>query len=102
MLWKPVQALHDLAYFRLRVPRCLPALEIEGACFSGKGRKHAHTGHSEVSPLLMPQGPRSGGKDLGTQGLTADFMSLLTGDNDQYLQILGKPPLLFNYCALAQ
>lgn len=49
--------------------------ERKVTCFSGKGRKHTHTG--EDSPLLLPpRPPRSGaevrGKDLGIQGLTAD------------------------------
>lgn len=88
-LWKPVLSLHAWLFFSLRVPMCIPASEIEVTCLSGKGRRHAHAGHNEVSPLLMSQGTRSGGKDLGIQGLTADLTSFLTGDNDQYLQTSG-------------
>lgn len=60
--------------------------------FSGRGRKHTYAGHSEDSLLPVPRGPRSGaemrGKDLGIQALTADCVTpVLTGDNDQYLQI---------------
>lgn len=66
--------------------------ERKVTCFSGKGRKHTHAG--EGNPLLMPQGPpRSGaevrGKDLGIQGLTADYVT--TGDNEQHLWISGRP-----------
>lgn len=67
--------------------------ERKVTCFSGKGRKHTHAG--EGNPLLMPQGsPRSGaevrGKDLGIQGLTADYVTPVpTGDNGQHLRISG-------------
>lgn len=93
-LWKLDLSLRGLAFCRLRVPRCLPAPgEEKLPVFQGRAESTPMLATVRIALLSCPNGiPRSGaemrGKDLGIQGLTADYVTtVLTGDHDQYLQI---------------